>query len=99
MEISERDKKIIAENTKLSNDIEEVLRTDAGRRLVWHIIHNLCTVNHDIVGDSEYVQRKLGKRSIGLAIMSDIDFAGEDLYLKMALFISDENKGEGHERD
>lgn len=86
----EQTKKINYENTKLKNDIREILRTEPGKRFMWYILHDICKVNHDISGDEAHVRRRLGQRSVALALMSDIEFSGSELYLNMALFNANE---------
>lgn len=78
--------KIEHENKKELNDIAEVLRTDAGKRFVWRLLHETCKINYDINGDDAEVRRRLGQRSVGLSLLIDIENAGDTLYLDMAMF-------------
>ena len=94
MTTEENAAKIRHENQKEANDIIDVLKTDAGKRFVWRLLHEFCKVNHDIGGEDAEVRRRLGQRSVGLNLMIEIEEAGPELYLDMALFNMNEKMKE-----
>jgi hypothetical protein len=68
---------------RLKNALSRLGASEDGRLILWHIIHDICRVNEDVMGDQETVYRHMGRRSAGLQLMVEVEEAGIEIYLNM----------------
>lgn len=75
----------MTEKEKLIQDrvaVEWVLSTPQGRRFVWRILSD-CGIYKDYQGSNDEVFKQIGRRQIGLHLLSIISDASEDRLFEM----------------
>src|SRR5258708_33053132 len=65
-------------------DLQWCLRNPAGRRLLYRLIFSICRVeSQSFGGNVEETNFNEGRRSVGIALMLDLQMKQTDLYLVM----------------
>lgn len=70
--------KVLEERT----DVEWVLSTIQGRRFFWRLL-SMCGIYKDIEGSGDEMCKQIGRRQIGLQLLSIISDASEDRLFEM----------------
>ena len=63
--------------------LRSVCGTREGRLVLWHILNEICKMNHDAHGEMETVYRFMGRRSVGLSLLQTIDRVDSSITLGM----------------
>ena len=67
-----------------SNDLQQVLKTSSGRRVLWRILQAAQVRQHGFVpGDALATAFHCGQRSIGLFLLEEIEQANSTAYQQM----------------
>lgn len=69
--------------SELKSALSKVGQTEEGRIVLWHIIFDVCKINEDAFGGEETVYRFMGRRSVGLQLLSEIESADIAIHLNM----------------
>lgn len=67
----------------LQSNVREVLKTGAGKELIWYMLE-ICDIYNDYnIADTNRVNYMLGRRSIGLELLQLIEDANPGSYSKL----------------
>lgn len=67
---------------QLMHDYKTVLALPEGRRLIWDLM-GFCYLFRDMQGNNADVNRALGRRKVGLRLISNVNQADPDRYIEM----------------
>jgi len=64
------------------SDVEWSTSTEQGRRFLWNLM-SYCGIYRDIEGNSDDMLKQIGRRQVGLYLLSLITDESEDRYIEM----------------
>jgi hypothetical protein len=84
-------KKKDKELLEFDHALQDVLNTEAGRLVFWELL-SYCGIYNDIAGDNHHIHRSLGRREVGLYVMSLIDSIDDEYIFKIMKEARERNK-------
>ena len=82
-QVRRRNKKVSKERDHELADLQAVLNTDAGRRLLWRILDRSKLLAQDLFTGNSYTYYNLGKRDDGLWLYYEIMEAAPQAFISM----------------
>jgi hypothetical protein len=68
---------------KREEDLRQVMRTEVGRRFVYHLIYLRCGVMDDFFSGNSHDVRRGGQQSVGKQLVADLQELCPDEFLQM----------------